>query len=495
MVDPGVGVARDKIVAQFTEHTEDYQTLIGWIDTQLNDPDFRARQFRPKLMFDKGEKWRPLNVDVYLNEQNPVDGQPVQCIGVSRSTCEPSEGLATLRAHHSPNDRIFQGDALTSGAPVSADDYSTTDVTCDLDPPGADYTLQDCDNGPAATIYYNALTRSSGYNYFDYWFFYRYNQFTADDHEADWEHVTVAQSATDPNTFDWVQFFQHTYSSDYSTSEGGLGGNYLRENLSCDAGGQASCGSDQTNTQHGHRVWVYVAGGSQASYPLACTNACAQRAVVSLEGDHGGQAPWSANDDPSSLVAFPAAVGWLDPDQGNWTDWPGRWGEQGAPASPGSHVEFKCPWNGNPDDATACSARARTTARAASISKAGARCAGWYGESVIAAACTPSALRPAVRRGHLGNVGRVRLRVQGRHRRSASATGIAQAVGAPLRPGDRVVVRGHRASDTEIMVRGVYGAKSRQWIVRHLDWSPSTVTITLPMNPKDDPRVVHAPVR
>ena len=228
MVDPGFGVARDKIVEQFTEHTEDYQTLIDWIDTELNDPDFRARQFRPKLMFDKGEKWRPLNVDVYLNERNPVDGQPVQCIGVSRSTCEPSEGLATLRAHHSPNDRIFQGDALTSGTPVSADDYSTTDVTCELDPPGADYALQDCDNGPAATIYYNALTRSSGYNYFDYWFFYRYNEFTADDHEADWEHVTVAQSATDPNTFDWVQFFQHTYSSDYSISEGGLGGNYLR---------------------------------------------------------------------------------------------------------------------------------------------------------------------------------------------------------------------------------------------------------------------------
>jgi hypothetical protein len=451
--------------------------------------------FRPILVFDEGEKWRPLNIDAFLSERDPINGQPVQCVGVSRSTCTPLEGPATLRQHYAAGDRIFQG-AWDGSAPDSADDYRTSRTDCLLTPPGADDALQDCDSGAGTAIYYNALTRSTGYNYYDYWFFYRYNELTGGDHEADWEHVTVAQSLTDPATFDWVQFFQHTYKNGYSSSESGRGGNYLRTNLSCDNGpsGSSSCGVDAPGTvadsPHGQRVWVIVAAGSHASYPETCSNFCQQPNGL-WEGDHGGGAPWGANDDPGALLAFPNPVGWLIPGQANWTDWPGRWGQEGAPESPGSKTQFKCPWNGNPADTTACSARSQTIARAAAVTAAGSRCTGWYGNSVIAAACTPSVLRRAVKDGRVGDYGQLRIVVHGRNRRSASARGIAQAVGTPLRPGSTVVVRGRLGQDTELMVRAVYGKTIRHWILRSLDRSRRGLTIELPVDRHGRPRITY----
>lgn len=427
--------------------------------------------FEPKLFFDKGEKFRPLNIDTFLNEKDTINHQPVQCVGTSWNDCTPVNGIATLRQHHDPSDRIIQGNWQYGGPASTTADYATENTTCNREPYRAEYELQDCDEGPDSVIYANTLERSAGYNYFDYWFFYRYNPFFGDNHQADWEEVTVAQSLTDPDTFDWVQFHEHTYATGYSSTDGGLGGSYLRANLSCDDGGPGSCGSDQqgaageASDPHGHRVWVYVAGGSHASYPIECDNACVQPAIWTLEGDHGGQVPWGNNDSPSALIKFPAAVGWLDPNQGNWTDWPGKWGEEGTPASPGTHSQFGCPWIGNPDDATACSARSHAVARSSALTREASACGAWYGDSVIAAACSPAALRTSAQKGRLGRRGTARIVVHGSRRRSASAPGIAQAVGRNLRPGETIVLSGRRTADTQLMVRAQYGRRIKQWVL------------------------------
>jgi hypothetical protein len=449
--------------------------------------------FRPILLFDEGEKWRPLNIDALLNERDPIHGDPVQCVGATRGTCTPAEGLATLRQHYAPSDRIILG-AWDGSDPDSPDDYQTMNTPCALTPPGANHFLQDCDTGATASIYYNALTRSAGYNYYDYWFFYRYNELPGGNHEADWEHVTIAQSLTDPATFDWVQFFQHNGANGYS-AQAGLSGTYLRTVLSCDNGGVGSCGSDPIggadDTRHGQRVRIMVAAGSHASYPTVCSNLCFQENSVVYEGDHGGEVPWGANDDLGALLAFPNPAGWLIPGQANWTDWPGRWGQEGAPESPGSKTQFKCPWNGNPADATACTARSRTMARAAAITSASSRCADWYGNSVIAAACTPSVLKPAVDQGQVGDRGQLRIAVDGQGRRSASARGIAQAVGTALHPGSTITVRGRLGQDTELMVRAVYGRRVRKWVLQDFDRSRRKLTIKLPADQHGRPQITY----
>ena len=487
-VDPGATTARANIADQLANHPEDFQPLIDWLDLQLSKPALVAQQLQPKLMFDKGEKWRPLSIDTFLNEHNPADGSPVQCVGPDRDHCTPIEGLATLRQHYAQSDRIIGGDYFTSQEPLSPDDYRTQSTTCELEPSGAAHALQECDNGPAAKIYYNALTRSAGYNYYDYWFFYRYNEFTADDHESDWEHVTVAQSLTDPTTFDWVNFYQHAYSNWSSayhppSIDGGL---YLRDELTCDDGGSSSCGA--TDAPSGSRVWVYVAGGTHASYPDDCDGPCTQPGPATLEGDHGGQAPWSMNDTTTALVPFPAANGWAFPASGNWTDWPGKWGEQGIPASPANQQSFSCPWNGNPDDSTACTSRRRTATAHAAATRAATKCAGWYGASVAAAACSPSELRPAVAKGRVGHSGSIVLITPGDRRASAGA-GIAQAVRRLLAPGDRIRVGGARPKDTEIMVRARFGKTVKRWVLRDLGARGRPLTVTVPTRSTGRPKI------
>jgi hypothetical protein len=489
--DPGIANVQLSASDELHNHSARYAALIPWIAAQLGDPTYLAHRFRPKLMFDKGEKWRPLNIDSFFSERNATNGQPVQCVGLSRSTCEPVLDATTLRGHASSADRIFQGDWATSLEPVGHDGYATNDTTCELHPDGADYALQDCDDGPAATIYYHALTRPVGYDYFDYWFFYRYNEFIPDssNHEADWEEVTVAPSLDDPTTFDWIEFHEHNYSTTYGATGGS---DYLRELLSCDGGGYSSCGSDDDNTARGQRVWAFVAAGTHASYPAECAELCRQPDLLGLpEGDHGGQAPWSANDAPGALVAFPSATGWSNPTQGNWTDWPGRWGAGGAPESPGNKPQYKCPSSGNAADPMACSARSRVAARAAAISRTGSRCRSWYGSAVVAAACSERELGAAVRRGRVGSGGALRIALPARRGRTGSGVGIAQAAGTTLRAGDRVVVRGRRSADTEVLVRARFGRRLRSWILRDLGTSGRRLTITVPRRSGEQPRVVR----
>lgn len=394
-----------------------------------------ASDFQPILKFDKGEKWRPLNIEGLLGEEDN-NGQPLHWVCDSGS-CNTITSSASLAIHATSTAFIDFGSFAAPGSAPSPDDYHSPNPSCVGPQPNSDVTVLDCNGGPASSIYYEPTFRSAGYNYLDYWFFYRYNEFIEDNHQGDWEGVTVAPSLTDPATFDWVNFAQHKYMT-----------SYLRDILQCDSGGSGSCGSE-SGDHLGRRPWVYVAGGTHASYPDQCTDLCTQPGPATLEGDHGGQVNWDRNYDPgnsNALVRFPPALGWSG-STGVWTDWPGSWSADTTVGSPGNQHRFKCPWDGNPYDQTACTSarRPRLSAGAA----AAFSCGSWFGPALRASACAQSELERAMRRGRVGHHGRFRFLARVR---AASGKGVAQLLGRPLRTGQTIRLRGIAPSDTTLMV-------------------------------------------
>src|SRR5205807_1805724 len=132
--------------------------------------------------------------------------------------------------------------------------------------PCAGGSLLDCGLAPSSAIYYQEVpspTQSPGYEYLDYWFFYRYNDGPTfdgnpiDKHQADWEGVTVGIASKEASTFDWAAFAEHKHVY-----------KYLRQNLWCDGGGPGSCGTDANKI--GQRIQVFVTNGGHASYPEPC---------------------------------------------------------------------------------------------------------------------------------------------------------------------------------------------------------------------------------
>jgi hypothetical protein len=405
-----------------------------------------ARQFQPILRFDEGEKWRPLSVERFFREVNPTTGLAVHNVcDPAPGSCDPlTTGVSALRSHADGSAFVDIG-SLSDDSNVTATDFRSPNAACIDTPSGATNEVLDCNSGPATAIYFNAMLRSAGYNYLDYYFFYRYNESLGEDHRADWEGLTVAPSLTNPDTFDWVSFEQH-----------GDRHAYTRDSLECDVGGISSCGD---GTGRAERVWAYAAGGTHASYPSACTSFCSTTTFPpALESDHGGEIAWGANDDPASLVMFPKAGRWNEPSAGNWTDWPGLWTDPADGSniySPGVKRRFRCPWEGNPDDATGCAASRRRVEPAAQA--AAKRCSSWAGGDVAVAVCSPRVIKEAVRTGRVGTRGSFRLRFRGRHRRKGAGRGIAQIVGAPLRPGEDFTLIGKTAADTTLAMRAVSG--------------------------------------
>jgi hypothetical protein len=97
----------------------------------------------------------------------------------------------------------------------------------------------------------------AGYQYIDYWFFYRYNQGFQDigNHAGDWESVTVAP-ATSGQTFEFAEFSEH-----------GNEESFLRDNLECDNNAAGSCGTESGSSYSGQHVMTFPAAGSHANYP------------------------------------------------------------------------------------------------------------------------------------------------------------------------------------------------------------------------------------
>jgi hypothetical protein len=236
-----------------------------------------ATDRRPLLLFDRGEKHPPLDVDRFLAEVG-ADG-------------EPAHELCELEAFE------YQCDGVASGQRL-AHELRSSDSVIQIDANPAPSTVTDEFVRDAAQRIYYRLTRDPDGRrlYLDYWIFYRFNdsptlprlnclsglavaEGTCFDHEGDWEGVTVTLERDDQGAF---QPESVTYA-----------GHAWRWAFGWDA--LAARGA----TKGGHPV-VWVARGSHASYPAPCPtprNDCQQLGLDLPDGHRNGERPWAYNDD------------------------------------------------------------------------------------------------------------------------------------------------------------------------------------------------------
>jgi hypothetical protein len=466
--------AREQIYSAKADGSGEEQLLeeapAGFEDTRLpafvssggSDDEYLGKTFAPILRFHSGERWRPLNVDRFLTEKDPIE--PAKSYN---EVCSETFGCRELtstefeRAGEEEGPRLNLGKWPEWSYPTSPNEGCYTEVFVEL---------WDCDSGPRTAMYYHVIPSANGeeateagYNYVDYWLFYRYNHDpgSTDDHQGDWEGLTVAPSTTKANAFDFAIFAQHAYESAY-----------LPGNLECDEGGGGSCGVGE-GASAGQRIWDYVAEGTHASYPSSSgeLTECAQTEAelpesLLSDGCHDGAAPWGANGEAGDI---------LDLEEESWVEWPGHWGiddggllpVKNSPPSPGNQERFKCPWHEHFKDATACPASARRTPAQARESVASA-CGSWFGNAVVATVCSPQELRRSVRSARLGRRGHVHIALGDRGGRSAAAPGVAQALGPPLLVGEVLSVSGRAAYDTTLLVRAQGGSRMVEGRFEHL---------------------------
>jgi Tol biopolymer transport system component len=492
---PGVQTVLEGPTQNFT-NAQDVAASPSGSASFVSDNQYLAAAFQPLLMLDSSEKWRPLNVAMFLSEQDPITGQPWNQVCSPSQGCTGLTGDSTLEQyptsdshidiHHDPNAEDVQN-TYTSPNPSCISTVGSTQVL-------------DCGHGPASAIYYHVTGPSpGGYTYIDYWFFYRNDQgaFDVGKHAGDWEGVTVAPAA-DGSTFAFAEFSEH-----------GHWESFLRDNLRCDDQGQGSCGTenqvDTTPAQPfyvGQHVMTFPAAGSHANYP--------QPGDTPLtDNGHDGTVSWARNWDPTTsvlgtcpssvpsdtagvcgpaLIAFPATgaqdADWnTGPEQ--WTDWPGNWGattgstpDATSPCSPaGAYDPGRCgndhaahffaPWSsdGNQDcpqdpqdqygqplpPGTACPA-VRRTRSAMPLS-----CTNWFGDEVATLVCDQSSMRAALRSRRMTRRGGFALTLARHPGKAAAAPGLAQLIGPPLRPGGRAFLNGTLPPGTEIAVRANEG--------------------------------------
>lgn len=439
--------------------------------------DDLAKAFRPALFFDTSEKWRPLNVPSFLTERG-ADGQPThaRCIDdhdvgtAGEFEHDPPEGLAgryTLGA----------GDDTATCAPIQSavdllkwrSDRTFLHINRTLSDDEGQYASPyqgcrqgsrlDCNGGEAgltdrSAIYYSLAPAQSAYQFIEYWFFYRFNSFSdgtdIGNHQGDWEAVAIAPNG---DSFEFASFSGH-----------GRWYSYLRDALTCvDIQDQeGSCGSEQAPV--GRRIKVFVANGSHANYGFGCSefpSTCHQSMNDRPERGYDGAVAWGRNAEPAAVLPMPALG------TGGWPDWAGHWGASGAPLgdgsprSPGVQSMFNQPW-GTCDYRNPGCALPRSAARPsgkpgrADLGNRVRNCDTWFGPGVNAMACDRGALGRSIANRELGSSRRARIRVlrsasprrvggrslRGSVERSAASAAVAQSLGAPLRVGDRVEVRG-----------------------------------------------------
>jgi Tol biopolymer transport system component len=421
----------------FTENRAWYLSSYRASSTTITKWDFLAYEHRPTMLFDEGERWRPLDVTKFFAERHTMCSR-------DGLICEPIGSAELLR-----NPIYHDGVLDVNGTPGQEETYHSPNPNCLVD------NLRDCDFSPESASYYHVVGPSPlGYTYLDYWYFYRYNDNpdpSGFDHESDWEGLSIAPAPAPRQTFDFASFSGHgTYFS------------YLRDNLSCDGLQRGSCGTEQVRM--GMRVNSYIAGGSHANYAEPCGNFCFQSNSVVPEMDHGGERPWGRNDDRSALLKLPpnAPLGtpWASGPK-EFTDWPGNWTGTpdhqifGPAGGDPNRAHFFAPWDGlvcvDDDTCSAQTASARRTQRARTTKNAS--CRSWFGPSVNVLACDERGLERALRDRTLGKRGNVAVTAG---RSSADdAPGLAQVLGPPLRPGAvaRVVRRSGAAAEHRVLVR------------------------------------------
>lgn len=450
---------------------------VRWAErlSQCRTSSDAARRYAPNLFFDSGEKWRrPLDVDQFLAYQviDTFDPQLSSALGCSAPPL-PCTGF---------------------GAPTQSNLGRATRLLYDKNA-----------TGPSA-LYVNE-TRSGAlpYTFYDYWYFLPYNEqpFSALQglpevggytHYGDWEGVTVAV-ADGAKRFAWVGFAAHD-----------AVWLYLDEVLLCADGRTGEAAHQNPCGPTSERVNVYPANGSHAAYPRRCTSkalhadGCSQNWVqrdgapdVLPEGRSDGQRPALTNSLPVVRTLRP--IPGLAPD---WPSWPGLWGRSeltgpatgDPPKSPYRQPRYQNPAKPDTQDCTkrwgangeqefgnadyVCNAEFRGVGARASVSSAG-NCAAWFGPAAVATICDPRRLGAAMADGSIGN-GRVGPTIRVARRASGSEPGVAQAVGAPLTPGESLTVAG--AAGHELYVRADLPGADAEAYFRALPPGESRLTLS-----------------
>jgi hypothetical protein len=388
-----------------------------------------AERFRPWLLFDSSERWRPLEVSRLLAESGR--GAPAHrfCTQTgARAACSDIEDEAGFRRKVDETRTLGQSSYVDLAGGKLGEYRGPRDCA----PP-----LLDCGDGAESAIYYH-VTKSNDRLYVDYWWFLRFNNFQrtkprlscasrtgreqqiCGEHEGDWEGVTVVTRPGEDDELDYVVYAAHSGAFRYAAAEIGRRGDM--------------------------RPKVFVARGSHASYPRRCAASCDQPIAVEglltlPEAEFDGGAGWERNaeDCPagapgSCLLPLPRPQS----DARAWTVWPGRWGGgcgdvcRGAPGpdsprSPGLQERYQSPWCSTSQGAFSCDGRALG-------------CGDWLGPLVAAVACRPDLLAAGLRDPEANPAGGLALKVRGEEKVVATTPGVVQALGAPLGPGEAVTV-------------------------------------------------------
>jgi hypothetical protein len=254
-----------------------------------------------------------------------------------------------------------------------------------------------------------------------------------DEHEGDWEGITVVTRPDDDRRIDYVVYAAHKGTFRYSAS------------LLHPAGGT--------------RPSVYVAEGSHASYPAKCDGDCSQPPGLAVDGlvdlpesRFDGKVPWERNGEACKANAADSCL--ISLTDKPWTSWPGQWGAgcgdacggspfANSPPSPGLQARYRTPWCSTQNGAITCDSRAL-------------HCSDWLGPLVVAVACDPLLLSRGLRANDAIAPSTLAIGLRGENRSQATTPGVVQQLGDPLRPGERLTVTAD-GRGTEILVRAVQG--------------------------------------
>ncbi len=258
-----------------------------------------AYRFRPLLLFDSAERWRPLDVNRFLAEPGHQ-----ACPPAGTGACVPLTSLAQLTPAVAYLD-------LRGTNPEGADATAPGLATCPKTYPN----LRDCDANGTSTIYAHVVRSPDPTARIppkriaiDYWWFLRYNAYSLDEHEGDWEGVTVIVDPFGRKVLD-VHYAAHAGVWRYDRGVPKLVGG---------------------------RVEVFVARGDHASYPRACVRLCRQTDATLPEARFDGRRPWIGNSASGCrrrcVQLMPTGPDALTP--ASWDAWNGRWGATYAPAFP-----------------------------------------------------------------------------------------------------------------------------------------------------------------
>lgn len=301
-----------------------------------------ASALRPYLYFDRKERWRPLAVEAFARERFDRRIRHRLCTQKKATSCVNLANVAQLKPEAATPTWI---DIHGSGA--NGKDFESPYRRCHVG------LAVDCNGGKGAAIYYRRSAHEGSW-YWDFWWFYRYNdynghfnecRFYCDDHEGDWEGMVVITTESLEPEITGAIYAAH------------------RDRIFVPG--------TTLPTSEGHPL-AYVAEGTHATYPFVCAEECEQYSGLYEqhlpEGDHGGQIPWDDNVDTvceadtcvRALPGPPQAGRQKLPYADSWAAWPGHWGASCkggcgrpdastniSPASPGFQTRFRCPWVAN----------------------------------------------------------------------------------------------------------------------------------------------------